>query len=440
MNRRTFLGALSTAAVAAAPRRPNIVFIMTDDQRWDSMGCAGHPYLKTPNLDRLAREGAMFQNVFVTTPLCSPSRASFLTGLRASKHGIVDNTDRGPQSHELMTYPRILQKHGYETAFIGKWHMDHQDDSARPGFDHWISFKGQGRYDNPPLNRNGARAEVPGYLTDILTQEAVEFIRRKHDKPFAMCVWHKSVHDPTTPAERHKTAFSGESIPRRPNYEDQLDGKPAMFIDGNGKPVKRGRYGGPAEEKIKNQMRCLLSVEEGVGSILAALEETGQLDDTLVVFSSDNGYFWGEHKLGDKRRAYEEGLRVPLLMRYPRLIRAGSRPTQMVLNTDLAPTFLQLAGVKPGSSMDGMSVLPLFGRKKPRWRTSFTTEYFLDPGYLQTPRWRSVRTERWKYIHYQDVPNSEELYDLAADPFEMKNVIGEAAAARVVSSLRPLLR
>jgi N-acetylglucosamine-6-sulfatase len=339
-----------------------------------------------------------------------------------------------------MTYPRILQKHGYETAFIGKWHMDHQDDSARPGFDHWIGFKGQGRYDNPPLNRNGARAEVPGYLTDILTQEAVEFIRRKHDKPFAMCVWHKSVHDPTTPAERHKTAFSGESIPRRPNYEDQLDGKPAMFIDGNGKPVKRGRYGGPAEEKIKNQMRCLLSVEEGVGSILAALEETGQLDDTLVVFSSDNGYFWGEHKLGDKRRAYEEGLRVPLLMRYPRLIRAGSRPTQMVLNTDLAPTFWQLAGLKPGSSMDGMSVLPLFGRKKPRWRTSFTTEYFLDPGYLQTPRWRSVRTERWKYIQYQDVPNSEELYDLAADPFEMKNVIGEAAAARVVSSLRPLLR
>jgi arylsulfatase A-like enzyme len=164
------------------------------------------------------------------------------------------------------------------------------------------------------------------------------------------------------------------------------------------------------------------------------------LDGTLVVFSSDNGYFWGEHKLGDKRRAYEEGLRVPLLMRYPRLIPAGSRPAQMVLNTDLAPTFLQLGRVKPPPAMEGRSMLPLFDTKKPRWRTSFTTEYFLDPGYLQTPRWQSVRTERWKYIRYQDIPNSEELYDLAADAFEMKNLIGEAAATRVVDGLRPLLQ
>src|SRR5436190_2186808 len=242
MNRRTFLcSAAGAPIVAAAVSKPNIVFVMTDDQRWDSMGCAGHPCLKTPNMDRLAREGAMFVNAFVTTPLCSPSRASILTGPYASRHGVIDNAEHGPLSHRLLTYPQVLQKHGYETAFIGKLHMGADDDSARPGFDHWFSFKGQGRYINPPINRNGERAEIPGYMTDILSAEAIDYIKKKRSKPFAMCVWHKGIHDPTTPADRHSGLFKDDPIPRRPNYEDELEGKPAMLRDATGKPVTRGK-------------------------------------------------------------------------------------------------------------------------------------------------------------------------------------------------------
>lgn len=416
------------------------MFVMTDDQRWDAMSCMGHPYLKTPHIDRLAREGAMFRNAFVTTPLCSPSRASFLTGQHASRHGILDNGERGPQTYRLMTYPRILQQHGYETAFIGKWHMCHDDDGARPGFDHWISFKGQGKYENPPMNYNGERKTVEGYMTDILTADAVEFIRRKHTKPFSLCVWHKAVHDPTTPAPRHATAMQQEVIPRRPNYEDQLQDKPAMLKDSAGNPVKRGLHSGPAEEKIRNQGRCLLSVDEGLGVVLRALEETGQLNNTLVVFSSDNGYFYGEHKLGDKRRAYEEGLRIPLLMRYPGLIPAGSRPEPMVLNIDLPATFLALAGIVPPPSIEGMPLIPLFGKQKPRWRSHFVSEYFIDPAYPQTPRWRAVRTGSWKYIQHQDFDDSDELYHLRQDPYEMRNLIADASARNVVRELKAKLR
>jgi arylsulfatase A-like enzyme len=429
---------LTLARAANAPR-PNVVFVMTDDQRWDSMSCMGHPYLKTPNIDRLAHEGVMFQNAFATTPLCSPSRASFLTGTMASKHRVVNNAEHGPLSHELKTYQRLLQKADYETAFIGKLHMGAVDDMPRPGIDHWVSFKGQGRFPDPELNFNGERRQVPGYLTDILNQEAVNYIRRRRSKPFNLCVWHKAVHDPTIPAVRHASAFESESIPRRPNYEDSLEGKPGMAVSAEGKPISRRPHGGPAEAKIKNQMRCLLSVDEGVGMMLDALQETKQLDNTLFVFSSDNGYFWGEHRLGDKRRAYEEGLRIPLLMRYPRLIRAGTRPAGMALNIDLAPTFLDLAGVRPPADIDGRSLVPLLKappEKKVDWRKSFVSEYYPDPGYLQTPPWRALRTDRWKYIAYPGIKDSEELYDLQADPYEMKNLVGDSKAEKIRAQLQ----
>jgi arylsulfatase A-like enzyme len=411
---------------------------MTDDQRWDSMSCMGHPYLKTPNIDRLAAEGAMFQNAFATTPLCSPSRASFLTGMMASKHRVVNNGENGPLSHDLRTYQRLVQKAGYETAFLGKLHMGGSDDMPRPGIDHWVSFKGQGRFPDPELNFNGQRRQVSGYLTDILNQQAVDYLRRKHTKPFHLCVWHKAVHDPTIPAARHASAFESEMIPRRPNFDDTLEGKPGMALTAEGKPISRRPRGGPAEAKIKNQMRCLLSVDEGLGMILDTLRETGQLDNTLVVFSSDNGYFWGEHRLGDKRRAYEEGLRIPLLMRYPRLIAPGARPAGMALNIDLAPTFLELAGVRPPSDIDGRSLMPLLkgGNRRVSWRQSFVSEYFPDPGYLQTPPWRALRTEQWKYIVYPGIKDSEELYDLQADPYEMKNLVAEPKAQKIRKKLQ----
>ncbi len=302
---------------------------------------------------------------------------------------------------------------------MGKLHMGNLDASPRPGFDTWLSFKGQGRYGNPLLNRDGESLEKEGYLTDILSKEASDFIKAKRSKPFSLCLWHKAVHDPTTPAERHKTAYADERIARRPNVLDKPDG---------------GR-GGPAEEKIRNQMRCLLAVDEGLGQIFEALQSTGQLDNTVVVFSSDNGYFWGEHRLGDKRRAYEEGLRIPLLIRYPRLIAAGLRPASIVANIDLAPTFLKLAGTPVPANMQGASLLPLFGKETPHWRTKLLTEYFSDPGYPHQP-WQSIRTERWKYVHYTAQSDADELFDLKTDPYEMKNLVGDPASAAPLARLR----
>ena len=211
--------------LAAAARRPNIVFMFTDDQRWDSMGCAGHPFLKTPNMDRIAREGAMFTNSFVTTPLCSPSRASYLTGRYVHAHGVRGN---GPMynevSHQLITWPRLLHDAGYETGYVGKWHMGN-DDMPRPGFDRWVSFKGQGVYEDPPMNIDGKPVNQSGYMTDLISRYAAEFLRKKRSQPFALYVGHKAVHGPFTPAERHRNLYSTEPLPKRPNTRDTLAGK-----------------------------------------------------------------------------------------------------------------------------------------------------------------------------------------------------------------------
>src|SRR5262249_15208952 len=200
ISRRNFL-ASSAAALAGATAPPNIVFILMDDLRWDELGCTGHPFAKTPNIDRIAKEGANFRNFFVTLPLCSPSRASFLTGQYAHTHGVIDNTDHSPLSHRLVTFPRLLHDAGYDTAYIGKWHMG-VDDSPRPGFDRWVSFKGQGVYIDPTLNTDGHAAKTNGYITDILNVAALDFVRAAHQKPFVLYLAHKAVHGPFTPAER----------------------------------------------------------------------------------------------------------------------------------------------------------------------------------------------------------------------------------------------
>ena len=428
-----------TAAAASPPggtaarQRPNIVVIQTDDQRWDALSCAGHPFLKTPNIDRLAKEGAMFQNAFVTTPLCSPSRASFLTGRYAHAHGIIGNGPDGAEiSHRLRTWPAMLRESGYETAYVGKLHMGN-DPSPRPGFDRWVSLPGQGRYMNPRMQIDGELREVKGYVTDLLSDFAVEFIKKPRDagKPFAMIVAHKAVHGPFTPAERHKDLYADEPLPRRPNVEDDLSGK--TYLKGK-------VQGGPGENSIRNMLRAIVAVDEGVGRILAALEETGQLDNTLVVYSSDNGYFFGEHQMGDKRAAYEESIRVPLLMRYPRLIKAGSTPAGMALNTDLAATFLELAGVAVPKDMHALSLVPLLVGKGAKWRSAALLEYFFEKRFPVVPTWQAVRTDRWKYIHYPDSKGIDELYDLQADPYEMKNLIADDSAKATLDQLKSQLR
>ena len=323
----------------ATQRRPNFVFILVDDLRWDELSSSGHPFIRTPNIDRIAKEGALFRNAFMTTPLCSPSRASFLTGQYAHTHGITDNVDRSAASHQLMTYPRLLQQSGYDTAFIGKWHMGN-DDSQRPGFNRWVSFKGQGTYLNPEINEDGKWLKPTGYITDILSGYALEFIKRRHDKPFFLYLAHKAIHPEVTqnddgsiniadaelfiPADRHKNLYAGKAIPHRPNYGRAPQGKPALErAIGNLPPLGLGTV--TKDEAILGRARSLMAIEDGVGEILKALKETGQLDDTVIVFTSDNGYFYGEHGLSVERRlAYEESIRMPLLVRYPKRIKTGN--------------------------------------------------------------------------------------------------------------------
>lgn len=444
------------AAEKPAAPRPNIVFILMDDLRWNALGCMGHPVAKTPNIDRLAHEGALFKNFFVSIPLCSPSRASFLTGQYAHTHGILDNTDRSAASHKLVTFPKLLRDSGYETAYVGKWHMGN-DDSPRPGFDRWVSFKGQGVFENPVLNIDGKAKPTTGYMTDLLNQHAVDFIKAPHEKPFLLYLAHKAVHGPATPAERHKNLYAGAKFSSQPNVNSDLANKPALtFLRTNNvaaAPARRANKRNPnaqarrqvppagAHEKtILNQLRTLAAVDDGVGDILKALTESGQLDRTLVIFTSDNGYFWGEHTLGDKRWAYEESIRDPLLMRYPPLIKAGTQLDQMVMNIDIAPTLLDLAKAPVPSTMQGQSFLPLLQGKKPHWRTSFLTEYFEEMMYARTPTWSAVHGERWKYIHYPKLTGMDELYDLKNDPYEMKNVIGEKSAAKPLRQMQAELK
>jgi N-acetylglucosamine-6-sulfatase len=424
LTRRQAIGAMAAPLLAKDEPRPNILFVLIDDLRYNAPAYAGHPFVKTPNIDRIAREGLTFQNAFVTTPLCSPSRASFLTGRYVRSHKVVDNTDHNALSHQLITWPRLLHDAGYETGYAGKWHMG-TDDSPRPGFDRWVSFRGQGQYNDPPINVDGERIQAKGYITDLLTDYAVEFLKKPRTKPFAMYVAHKAVHGPFTPAERHKDLFAGQTIVRTANAQDNLDGKPVLQRQVDGAPAVP-LNGGSSDDLIRNQLRCLTAIDEGVGRLLKTLEETKQLDNTLVVFTSDNGYFWGEHHLGDKRWAYEESLRIPMAMRYPKLIKPGSKSNQMVLNVDMAPTMLELAGVKAPAEVQGRSILPMFKAPVKNWRTAFLSEYFLEKNFPRVPSWQAVRNDRWKYVHYTELEGMDELYDLSKDPLEMKNLIHDA--------------
>ena len=445
---------VSTAQSDRQPQRPpNIIFILIDDLRWDDLGVAGHPFVKTPNIDRIANEGALFRNAFITAPLCSPSRASFLTGQYAHTHGITDNVDRSAASHKLITFPLLLQQSGYTTAFIGKWHMGN-DDSPRPGFDRWVSFKGQGSYLDPEINEDGKDRKPRGYITDLLSGYAVEFIKRQHDKPYLVYLAHKAVHPEVMqhddgsinlaeaerfiPAERHRNLFTGEKIPRRASAMRAPTGKPALERRLDGLPPL-GANTGTRDEAVLGRLRSLIAVEEGVGEILKALKDTDQLDNTVIVFTSDNGYFYGEHGLSVERRlAYEESIRMPLLIRYPKAIKAGTVRDEFALNIDLGPTLLELAGVSTPARIDGRSLVPLLKGAKTDWRKSFLIEYYSDRVFprIRQMGYKAVRNERWKYIHYFELEGMDELYDLKADPYEMRNIIHNPGAAKTLEAMK----
>lgn len=442
---------LALGSPALAAERPNFVFVLVDDLRYNGLGCTGHPFAKTPNIDRLAKDGANFTNAFVSTPLCSPSRSSFLTGQFVHTNGVIDNRDHSELSHKLVTFPRLLHDAGYATAYVGKWHMG-TDDTPRPGFDRWVSFRGQGVYIDPPLNIDGQRVPGKGYMTDILNQHAVDFVKaQKGEKPFCLYLSHKAVHGPFTPADRHKNLYVGDRFPPTPSADDDRKGKPAITESAaNVPPKKKAAPKKKTQPKIKaapegkedfglmrNQMRCMASIDEGVGALLKALDEKKVLDSTLFIFTSDNGYFWGDHGgLGDKRWAYEEAIRIPLVLRYPKLVNPGTTVPQMVMNIDIAPTLLDLAGAKIPADIQGKSFVPLLKGEANGWRTSMFLEYFQERNFPRTPTWQAVRTAKWKYIHYPGHSEWDELYKLSSDPIEMKNQIADPASAEALKELK----
>jgi N-acetylglucosamine-6-sulfatase len=434
-------------------KRPNIVVILVDDMRWDEYSEAGHNYIKTPNIDRMVKEGACFVNAFATTPLCSPSRASFLTGQYPHTNGIIDNTARNKQSHELNTFPKQLHNQGYTTAFIGKWHMGN-DDSKRPGFDYWVSLKGQGEAIDPALNVNGKQQTVKGYVTDILINHSLRFINEAGSQPFVLYLAHKALHPNTVqrddgsvanngegdfiPAERHKGMYASDVFNRRPNYNILPSDKLALMRKIEGVPPLSTETS-TKEKTIQQRSEMLMAIDEGLGSILKTLENKGELDNTIVVFTSDHGYWYGEHCLDLERRlAYEEAIRIPMLVRYPPLIKAGIKPKQMVLSIDLAPTLLEIAGQTPGSHLHGKSWIPIFKNKASKWRSSFLVEYYSDTVFPRIFKmgYKAVRDNRYKFIHYVDLNGMNELYDLKKDPYELHNLIGNTQYKRILEKMK----
>jgi len=453
--------------------KPNFLVILIDDLRYDEFGAGGHPYMQTPNVDRLASEGALFERAFHTTPICSPNRASIVTGQYASRHGIIDNVARDAMSHRLPNYHLDLQKRGYETAHIGKWHMGN-DGMPRPGYDTWVSYDGHGKIVNPTLNHDGRYVEHRGYITDIMNELAVDFLERKRSKPFSLFFAHKAVHPDAQQAadgtfgisteggyiaaERHCGLYRDAMFPKSPNMlpaAEVIRQKPAWAECFGLKDSDRARailaalHAGEQEE-IRLRARMMASVDEGIGAILETLERQGKLDDTFIVFLGDNGYFFGEHALGPERRfAYEEGIRSPFVVRYPRKVKAGSKRRELVITQDIAPTLLELAGARPGKQIQGRSLLPLFTGKRAGkhagWRKSFLVEYWAEQAmpWLVGMTYKAVRTDRHKYIHWVNRGSAgelDELYDLDRDPYELKNLNRSRAYAPVREKLCRELR
>jgi arylsulfatase A-like enzyme len=452
--------------IVARKKKPNFVVVLIDDLRFDELGICGHPYMKTPHIDRVGHEGAMFTSAFHTTPLCSPNRASIVTGQYASRHGIIDNVARDAHSHRLPNYHGILQRLGYETAHVGKWHMGNSG-GPRPGYDRWVSFPGHGSIFDPVLNIDGDERQHKGYITDLLNERAVEFLRKPRRKPFALFFAHKAVHPDAFQAadgtidlskggygvpERHADLYKGAHFPRRPNVlplaevaKDKPAWTEAFKLKGNeaSRKVLDGIKAG-TDEEIRLRAAMMASVDEGMGDVFKALEETGELDNTFILFLGDNGYFFGEHGLGPERRfAYEEGIKSPFLVRYPAWFKPGTAKDELVLALDIAPTIVDLAGGKAADfeHMQGLSLRPVAKSGK-AIRSSFMCEYFSENAmpWLIGMSYKAIRTRRHKYIHWTqkslDGVECDELYDLKSDPYEMHNLINKRGERATVARLR----
>jgi arylsulfatase A-like enzyme len=472
------LAVLTLALFSAAAARPNVVFVMADDHAAHAISAYGSRVNETPNIDRLARDGMLFRNVFATNSICTPSRASILTGLYSHKNGVpVFNRFDGSQT----TVAKLLQAAGYHTGMIGKWHLG----SDPTGFDRWEILPGQGVYNDPVLYTTTSEKTYSGrYATDVITDLGIDFIRqRPKDRPFFLMLHHKAPHREWTPDEKHRRMFERRVIPEPPTFRDDyatrtdalhenqqrvaddmtrrdlklvpppgLEGrereawlsvKPSevtIAADGkattlSGDALARWKY----QRYLQDYLACVQSIDDNMGRLLDFLRESGLERDTIVVYTSDQGFFLGDHGLYDKRFMYEESLRMPFLVRWPAAVRPGATTEALALNVDFAPTFLEAAGVAVPAAMQGRSLLPILrGETPPDWRTAIYYRYYHDPGHHNTRAHYGVRTATHKLIYFRK-KDQWELFDLRSDPAEMRNLYGQPGQEAITAELKATL-
>lgn len=468
-SRRDVLQTLSASAAALmlprrlsaqqspAPRNaPNVLFIMTDDQRQDTLSIYGNTILHTPNIDRIGLEGARLDEFFVTNSLCAPSRASFLTGQYSHTHGVITNgsgevfRNQTGLRRDQLTFVHLLREAGYETALVGKWHLR----STPQGFDRYVILPGGGGpYIDPEMNANGVPLRMRGYADDVVGDQTLACLeKRSQDRPFCLLMNFKAPHRNWTPAARHADKFADLDVPvpktfglrsTRPSAVQKTDMSVADMPDFRLRGVPESlpvaeRAMRNLQELVRNYYRTILSVDDNVGRALEYLDKNDLAKNTVVLFSSDNGFFLGEFGLYDKRLMYEDSIRVPMLVRYPARVEPGTVDRKhLLLNVDVAPTLLTLAGVPVPTWMHGRSFQPLLERSEVPWRDAFLYEFFEFPDADHCVRkHRGVRTARWKLIHFWEQPQEWELYDLASDPDETRNLFGERKHATVIADLK----
>ncbi|WP_145313934.1 sulfatase family protein [Gimesia fumaroli] len=473
-------GGLAKASADQKQQRPNILFIFTDDHASHAMSCYGSKVNQTPNLDRIAREGMLFNNCFCTNSICGPSRAVILTGKHSHLNGFKQNGNKFDGSQQ--TFPKILRKNGYQTAIVGKWHLATQP----TGFDYSEILVGQGPYYNPPMIRNGERVKHVGYTTDIITDLALDYLKNSRDpnKPFMLMFQHKAPHRNWQPGPKYLHMYDDVTIPEPDNLFDNYEGrgtaakqqdmtiaktmtafdlkltpprnltpeqlavwnaayepKNEAFRKANlkGKDLVRWKY----QRYMKDYLRCVASVDDNVGRMLDYLEKTGLAKNTIVIYSSDQGFYLGDHGWFDKRFMYEESYRMPFLVRWPGIIKPGSVNDDLVSNLDFAETFLDLAGAPIPDDMQGVSLVPLFKGNAGKWRDSLYYHYYEFYNNRRSAhmvrRHNGVRTKRYKLIDFYNL-GEWELYDLEKDPREMKNVYADPEYAQVVTDLKAELK
>ncbi|MFC1606979.1 sulfatase [Candidatus Latescibacterota bacterium] len=481
-----FIGGCASQQQKAA-QRPNIIFIMSDDHASHAMSCYGSVINKTPNLDRLANEGMRFDNCFCTNSICAPSRAVILTGKYSHMNGVTDNIREFDSTQQ--TYTNLLRQGGYTTAMIGKWHLK----SDPVGFDYWNILPGQGHYYNPDLIEMGEKKRYDGYVTDIITDLAIDWLgNRSDDKPFCLVYQHKAPHRNWMPGPDHLNMYEGEDIPEPatllddwktksdaaknqemtimhhtyPAYDLKItppdEGLDERMWDNSYNrmnPVQQKAWDdayGPRNEAyhkaklkgkdlakykyqryIKDYLRSVASVDDNVGRLLDYLDDTGLAENTIVVYTSDQGFYLGDHGWFDKRFMYEESLRMPLIIRYPEKIQSGTVNDDIVVNIDFAPTFLDYAGVAVPSDIQGRTLRQVLeGATPPDWRTSMYYHYYEYPAWHMVKRHYGIRTEKYKLMHFYHDINAWELYDIEKDPEEMKNIYEDPSYSDIIEMLK----